>query len=148
MACVLKGASQGHPAQGKKKDYEMHDSRIRFALGLVACGALTACVGGPVPQTQLTEAKVSTSEAAAIGARDEPQAALHLKMAEDAIVKAEQCIAAGDNDPAVPLLERARADAELAKALTHLANREDAAKAALSRVDALERDLAPKGGQS
>jgi hypothetical protein len=101
-----------------------------------------------VPQTQLTDAKVSTSAAQAVGARDEPQAALHLKMAEDAIVEAEKWIAAGDNDAAIPVLERARADAELAQALTHLAKREDAAKAALSRVDALERDLGAEGGQS
>jgi len=126
----------------------MHESRIRFALGLVVCGALTACASTPVPQTQLTEAKVSTSEAAAIGAHDEPQAALHLKMAEDAIVEAEKCIADGDNDPAILLLQRARADAELAQSLTHLAQREGAAKAAVTRVDALERDLAPEGGKS
>jgi hypothetical protein len=127
---------------------KMHDSRHRFILGLLACGALTACASTPVPQTQLTDAKVSTSAAQAVGARDEPQAALHLKMAEDAIVEAEKWIAAGDNDAAIPVLERARADAELAQALTHLAKREDAAKAALGRVDALERDLGAEGGQS
>jgi hypothetical protein len=127
---------------------KMHDSRHWFVLGLLACGALPACASTPVPQTQLTDAKVSTSAAEAVGARDEPQAALHLKMAEDSIASAEKWIAAGDNAAAIPLLERARADAELAQSLTHLAKREDAAKAALSRVDALERDLAPEGGQS
>lgn len=126
----------------------MNDSRHRFVLGLLACSLLAACTSTPVPQTQLTDAKVATSAAQAVGARDEPQAALHLKMAEDAIVEAEKWIAAGDNEPAISLLERARADAELAQSLTHLTKREDAAKAALSRVDALERDLAPEGGQS
>lgn len=126
----------------------MPNSTSCLALGLLACSALTACTGTPVPQTQLTDAKVATSAAAAVGARDEPQAALHLKMAEDAIAEAERSIAAGDNEPALSLLVRARADADLALALTNMKKHQDAAEAALKRVDALERDLGHEGGKS
>jgi len=126
----------------------MRNSTPSIILGLLACCALSACVSAPVPQTQLTDAKVATSAAEAIGARDEPQAGLHLKMAENAIVNAEKLIASGDNEPALPLLVRARADAELALGLTTMGKRQAAAELALRRVDALERDLAHEGGKS
>lgn len=126
----------------------MKNSRPQFVFGLLGCGVLMACTGTPVPQSQLTEAKMSTSAAAAVGARDEPKAALHLKMAENDIAEAEKHIAAGENEAALPPLERARADAELAQALTEMAERQEAAAVALKKLDTLERELAVKGGKS
>jgi hypothetical protein len=126
----------------------MQNSRPRFVLGLLGCGLLAACTGTPVPQTQLTDAKAATSAARAVGARDEPEAALHLKMAEDAIVEAEKWIAEGENDDALPLLQRARADAQLALSLTAMAERQRAATVAIEKLEMLERDLGVKGDKS
>lgn len=128
----------------------MHTWKKRFGYGLALLGGTTllACGGAAVPQAQLTDAKESTSAAEAVGARNEPQAALHLKMAEDAIVDAEKHIANGDNDHAVPLLERARSDAELARAITHESKTKASADEAIAKLTALQGDIQKQAGRS
>jgi len=69
-------------------------------------------------------------------------------MAEDAIVEAEKWIADGENDDALPLLQRARADAQLALSLTAMAERQRAATVAIEKLEMLERDLGIEGGKS
>jgi hypothetical protein len=126
----------------------MQNSRPSLVLGLLGCSALAACTGTPVPQSQLAEAKSATTAARAVGANDEPQAALHLKLAEDAIVDAERLIADDENDAALRMLQRARADAQLALSLTEMADRQAKATAAIQRLETLERDLGVQGDQS
>ncbi len=128
----------------------MNTWKKRFGYGLAFTGlaSMIACGGAAVPQAQLTDAKASTSAAEAVGAKDEPQAALHLKMAQDAIVDAEKRIEAGENEQALPLLERARSDAELARAITHETKTKASADEALAKLNTLQGDLQKQAGKS
>lgn len=117
-------------------------SRLQqVALALAVAGLASACGGAQVPHGQLTDAKSSAKAAEAMGAKQEPQAALHLKMATDAITDAEKHIQEGDNEGAMPLLERALADANLARALTREAETKRNADEAVARLNNLEREL-------
>ena len=128
----------------------MRTWKERFVQTLLGAGMATtlACGGAAIPQSELTEAKSSAKAAEAVGAKDEPQAALHLKMAEDAIVEAEKLIEEGENEKALPLLQRARSDAELSRAITQEAQTREAAEKALTKLGTLEKDVRPQGDRS
>ena len=90
----------------------------RMGLGVVWISVgVGACASAPPPHE-----RVATSEAAIRGAREVgseqiPQAALHLKLAEENVQKAKALMKDGDNQVAAFVLLRAQADAELALAL-------------------------------
>ena len=107
-----------------------HSIWVTSALLLAACG------GAAIPQEQLTSSKSTISVAQAEGAPDEPQAALHLKLAQEQVAKAEALIADGDNEEAAKLIDRAQADADLAVAL---AKEAQAKKQAMETLEQLER---------
>ncbi len=75
-----------------------------------------------------TQAAISAADA--VGAKNEPRAALHLKMAKDQLVRAEAFAKDGDEHEAAMMLDRARTDAEVALMVT----RELQAKAEAERV--------------
>jgi len=107
-----------------------------LALG-VAGVALSACASYPTPTGRMTDA-VSTAKAAQQeGARTNPRAQLHLKLANDEIEHAKRLIANGDAKRADFVLVRAKADADLALAEAREATAERQAQAARERVDAL-----------
>jgi hypothetical protein len=92
----------------------MHTS-IATVIALVALG----CGGSyPVPTQDLANAQSATRSAAEIGADNQPKAQLHLSLARDQIAQANAAMKDGDNERASSLLVRARADAELAIAMT------------------------------
>jgi hypothetical protein len=107
-----------------------------FVLALIT---LVSCVASVKPTTELVDAKAAVRGAEEVGAANEPQAALYLKMARDHIAAAEREIADDDHDVARRWLQKARADAELALVLTRSAHRTAEARAALARVDQLQR---------
>jgi len=81
------------------------------------------------PNYAPTQAAISAADA--VGARQEPRAALHLKMARDQLVEAQSLAQKGHEDEASLMLDRARTDAELALMVTREASaRADAARAA------------------
>jgi hypothetical protein len=109
---------------------------------IVALGAsLNACGGTAVPEAKMTSARTSVSAAEAVGAKDEPQARLHLKMAQDSIADAEKYIADNDNEQATAMLDRAFVDAELASELTDEAVQRRSAEVALERLGALQQEI-------
>ncbi len=93
-----------------------------FVLG---CGA-----SYPVPTQQLADTESAERSAAELGAANEPTARLHLQLAHDQSEQAKTAIRDGINDRAAGLLQRAKADAELAIAIT----REQAAKTGAARA--------------
>lgn len=109
---------------------------------------LAGCSGTPVPNTQLTEAKVSTSSAEAVGARTEPSAALHLKLAEDGIRDAELLIKEGKNEEALARLEYATADAELARSMAEAAVAKTQSEEAAAKLEKLRTAVSAAGGKS
>jgi hypothetical protein len=89
-----------------------------------------SCALHPVPSRHLDRSEATVRAAKAIGAAEDPEAAVHLRLAEQQLDAAKDRILDGDNEAAEWLLVRARADAELAQALA-LENwtRSDAAQA-------------------
>lgn len=82
---------------------------------LVAAG----CAGSQPPPTQLmADVQSANRSATELGAQDNPQAKLHLKLAEEQLNQAKVALEEDDNERAEALLMRAKADGELAVALT------------------------------
>lgn len=81
---------------------------------LLVFGCLTACsTSHPLPANYApTQAAISAADA--IGAQEQPRAALHLKMARDQLAEAQSLTQKGDSDAAALACDRARTDAELA----------------------------------
>lgn len=81
------------------------------------------CAGSVPPTQQMADVQAANRSATELGAERNPRAQLHLKLAEEQMRQAEIAMNNDDNERAESLLIRAKADAELAVALT----REDAA---------------------
>ena len=92
---------------------------------MTACVLLALGCGGsyPPPTQQMADVQSANRSATELGAQKNPRAELHLKLAEEQLDLAKKAIADDDNERATSLLMRAKADAELAVALT----REDSA---------------------
>lgn len=91
---------------------------IASSLTLCAASAL-GCASGPAPTDRLATAKGGVRSARELGAASVPEAALHVKLAEEQIQLANRLIADGENERADAALQRASADAEVAVALAH-----------------------------
>jgi hypothetical protein len=105
-----------------------------LATLVVACGSSEKLP----PNYASTQAAISAADA--VGARNEPRAALHLKMARDQLVAAQTLANDGKEEDATRMLDRARTDAEVALMVT----RETTARADTNRaeraVDGLTRE--------
>lgn len=88
-----------------------------FSLSAIAAASF-ACASVPVPQERLTTTEGSIRAASELGAADEPRASLHVKFAQEQLDAAKALIAAGDNERADIVLQKAFADAELALSMT------------------------------
>jgi hypothetical protein len=104
----------------------------------VAALVLSACGSSAVPQAENAQAVAAISAAEAAGAGGVPKASLHVKMAKDNVALAEKQVRDGDEEEARATLERASADAELARALTTEQQVRDEANAAIRRVEQLQ----------
>ena len=93
-------------------------------VALVAAG----CASHPAPTDQVASSLAAVRGAEEAGARDVPEAALHVKLAEEQIEQAKKLMENDDNQRAEDLALRAYQDAELALALA----RESQAKKRLS----------------
>lgn len=91
---------------------------IPMLLLALGCGA-----SYPPPTQQMADVQAANRSATELGAMKQPQAQLHLKLAEEQVKLAKTAMKDDDNERATSLLMRAKADAELAVALT----RKDAA---------------------
>jgi len=116
---------------------------IRFASTLLFATWAVACTGSSLPPAKVADTQSSISAAAAVGAEQNPQAALHLKMARDQLSQAQGLINDGKNSEARLVLERANADAEVALMIT----REAQAAANARKADAELQGLQPNRNQ-
>jgi hypothetical protein len=103
---------------------------IALAFGLAACG------GYAVPTDRMIASEAAARSAREVGAANAPQAALHLKLAQEEIAQAKSLMNDGNNKRADYVLIRAKADAELALALAKQADAEAAAKKAADQLNA------------
>jgi hypothetical protein len=103
---------------------------VRIVSSVVLAGLMFACGGSALPPAKVADTQSSISAAAAVGAENNPQAALHLKMARDQLRQAQELLNDGKDEEARLVLERADADAEVALMIT----REAEASAALHKA--------------
>jgi len=96
---------------------------MKLAVGLVGGGiavlGLVACAGTPAPHEKAASSQAAITTAKEVHAEQVPQAALHLKLAQEQFDKGKALMNDGDNRAASFMLMRAQADAELALALAH-----------------------------
>lgn len=92
---------------------------IAIACCAVACGA-----SAPPPTDRLAQSEAAIRSARELGAQQDPQAQLHLKLADEQVAAARGLMRDGENKRADMILQRAKSDAELAVVIT----RERAAK--------------------
>lgn len=90
-----------------------------------AVGAVAGCGSAPPPTHAQTDAVAAVRSAEALGAQSTPAAAYQLELAHGELQQADTMIQHGHMEEATRLLERAKADANLAMAL----RREDEARA-------------------
>lgn len=106
-------------------------------LGLCAFG----CASHPAPNDQIASSLAAVRGAEEAGAKEVPEAALHVKLAEEEIGQAKELSAKGDNQRAADRALRAGNDAELAVALTHAATTQ-------KKLDQVAQASQAAGGES
>jgi len=111
---------------------------LRLTATLLFTTFAISCGSSSLPPAKVAETQSSISAAAAVGADQNPQAALHLKMARDQLSEAQGLIDSGKNDEARLVLERANADAEVALMITREAEASAGVEKTQADVDALQ----------
>jgi len=111
----------------------------RFANTALCTLLVVACGGSSLPPARVADTQSSISAAAAVGADQNPQAALHLKMARDQLKQAQGLIDDGKDEEARLVLERATADADMALMITREAQASANVKKARSDVESLQQ---------
>ena len=97
----------------------------------------TAC-GSSLPPAKAADTQASISAAAAVGAEQNPQGALHLKLARDQLQEAQRLLDSGKDKEARLVLERADADAQLALMITREAEASQGLTKTRADVEALQ----------
>jgi hypothetical protein len=114
---------------------------MTYSIGSIATlaifGAMAGCASYPVPVQHMADAEGAARSASDVGAGSNPQAMLHLKMAQEEIANAKQLIADGDNEKADSVLSRAKADGELALGEAREQQAQAAAQQALAQIGQL-----------
>ena len=114
---------------------------LRTNLGLVAALgiAISACGSSlPPPSDRLASAEAASRSARELGAERTPNAALHLKLAQEQIDAAKKLMGDGDNRRADLVLQRAGADAELAVMLAKESNAKSEAEKAQEKLKSVK----------
>jgi hypothetical protein len=115
-------------------------SILGWTAALVSTAAvmgIAGCAATPVPNSKVASSEAAIRAAQETGSRDVPQAALHLKLAEEQLQSAKALIRDNNNKRAEYVLMRAQADAELAIALSHVATSNVQAGAAVDAARAV-----------
>lgn len=89
-----------------------------FSRSLALGAILSACSASHPLPANYAPAQAAIGAADAVGAKNEPRAALHLKMARDQVTQAQALAQRGKDRAAELMLDRARTDAELALMVT------------------------------
>ena len=75
------------------------------------------------------------------GAAEDPRAALHLKLAQEQVAKAQALIADDENEDAARLIERAQADADLALLLAKESRSKQEAAKVREQIEDIKRRM-------
>ena len=93
---------------------------MKIALTAVVLAGLVAACGSSIqpPTDRLASTDAAIRSARELGAQSDPQAALHLKLADEQVAQARTLMKDGENKRADLVLLRANSDAELAVMIT------------------------------
>lgn len=94
------------------------------------------CAGHLPPTQQLADVEAASRSADELGAQQNPKAQLHIKLAQEQMALAKVAMEDDDNERAESLLTRAKADAELAIALTRAGDADQQEQHATDRSNA------------
>lgn len=103
-------------------------------VAAMALSVVAGCGGSVMSPSKLAASEASVRGAEEAGARQVPSASLHLKLAEDEIVKARSLSTNGQGEAADRMLARAEVDAVLAHALAKEQAAKKAAEAVMNQV--------------
>lgn len=117
----------------------MNTNRVWVLSGLVTLVA--GCASVAPPNEKLASSQAAIRGAEEVGARSVPQAALHLKLAQEQVDQAKVMIRDGESDRAALVLSRAQIDAELALALARENGERRAAQQALQEVQSVSQQV-------
>lgn len=113
--------------------------RYRLMVGsLLLAGIAAGCSTSPALRTDSSSSAIRAAEE--VGASAVPRAALHLQLAKEGLVRAEELSERGKKDQAASQLLRAEADAELAILLAREQDEKTEAAQAMARVRQLQND--------
>lgn len=115
---------------------------FKMVASVASLAAITGCSSYPIPVQHMADAEGAARSASDVGAASNPQASLHLKMAQEEIANAKQLMADGDNEKADSVLVRAKADGELALGEAREQQAQQAAQQALAQIGKLNSDNA------
>src|SRR5688572_14419548 len=91
---------------------------MKYTLALIPLSLAAACGPSYAPPVQrMADAQAAYRSAKEAGAENDPQAQLHMKLAEEQFAKAKTLLAEEENRRADFWLIRSKADAELALAM-------------------------------
>jgi hypothetical protein len=115
-----------------------------IALIGAASVALGACASSPIPADKLARSQAAIRSARESGAERVPDAALHLRVANEQLDVARKLLVDGDNKRAEYVLMRAEADAETAVALANESSAREEARRTLDEVQKLKSSMNPR----
>jgi hypothetical protein len=107
-----------------------------LTIWIFAALLASACGGAPKPTDDLVNTQAAVRSAREVGAGGNADAKLHLVLAQEQLQKANKLMEDGDNAEAARVLQRARADAELAIALTRRADEQSALSQERTKLNA------------
>lgn len=114
-------------------------------LGLVAglAVALGACGSSAMPTARVASSEAAVRSAHEVGADAVPEAALHVRMAEDQLRTANKLIKDDEPEKADMFLKRSQADAELAIGITRATKAKEASDAAQTKLQSIGAGAQP-----
>ncbi len=120
----------------------MNCARAAALMLPAACVATSAaCASHPAPNERMASSEATLRSAQEVGAQSQPEAQLHVKLAQEEITAAKNALSNGDNKRADYLLIRAKADAELALGEAREAQAVADANKAKEQVRAIQQSL-------
>jgi hypothetical protein len=122
----------------------MNMSRFGTAALMAMLGA--ACASIPAPYDKLASSEAAVKSATDMGAKDVPQAANYLEMAQNELDQGKGLIRKGENRDARNSLVRSQADADLAMAAARENKTRVAANESKAKLEAAKSGQAPAIG--
>lgn len=118
---------------------------MKSVVSMIALSGLaalaSACASSfPPPADRLASSEAAIRSAKELGAETDPQAALHVKLADEQVSTARHLMKDGENKRADLVLQRSKADAELAVMLTRERSAKSEAQKARQVLDTQKTD--------